>query len=141
MIRDYQSSDIDQIIPIWLEASIKAHDFVKSEFWESKVRDMREVYIPASETYVYDQEGVVIGFISLGGETIAALFVTPSYQGAGIGSKLMAKAKELCAILNLTVYKENRKSVEFYIKCGFQIKQERLDQHTGQPELVMVFPA
>jgi len=28
MIRKFQQSDIDQVISIWLEASIKAHDFV-----------------------------------------------------------------------------------------------------------------
>ncbi len=34
-----------------------AHDFVKSEFWKSKVDDMREIYIPSGETYVYEEEG------------------------------------------------------------------------------------
>jgi putative acetyltransferase len=44
MIREFQQSDIDQIISVWLKASIEAHDFVDSEFWKSKARDMREVY-------------------------------------------------------------------------------------------------
>ena len=52
MIRRFQQTDIDQVISIWLEASIKAHDFIESEFWKSKVKDMREIYIPSGETYV-----------------------------------------------------------------------------------------
>ncbi len=59
MIRKFQQSDIDQVISIWLEASIKAHDFVNSEFWKSKVKDMREIYIPSGETYVYEKEGII----------------------------------------------------------------------------------
>ena len=141
MIRNFQESDIDQVVNIWLEASIKAHDFVKSEFWKSKVKDMREIYIPSGETYVYDEEGMIKGFVSLFEDTLAAIFVSPNYQGTGIGKRLMTKSKEVRESLSLTVYKENRKSVEFYKKCGFKIKREQIDAHTGHPELLMVFPS
>ncbi|MCH8533406.1 MAG: GNAT family N-acetyltransferase, partial [Saccharospirillum sp.] len=33
MIRYYRADDIDQILEIWLSASIKAHDFIESSFW------------------------------------------------------------------------------------------------------------
>ena len=52
MIRNYREADIEQILDIWLSASIKAHSFVGSEFWQSKVSEMRDMYIPASETFV-----------------------------------------------------------------------------------------
>lgn len=58
MIRDYRAADIDQILAIWLSASIKAHDFIESSFWKSKIRKMRDVYIPASETLVYEADGI-----------------------------------------------------------------------------------
>ncbi len=139
MIRKFQQSDIDQVISIWLEASIKAHDFVTSDFWKSKVKDMREIYIPSGETYVYGEERIIQGFISLYNDTIAAIFVSPGYQGKGIGKQLIQKAKDVRAILNLTVYKKNQKSIEFYKKCGFTIEQEQIDQHTRHPELLMKF--
>ncbi len=75
MIRKFQQPDIDQIIDIWLEASIEAHDFISSEFWKSKVKDMREVYIPSGETYVYEENGKIKGFASLFNDTLAAIFV------------------------------------------------------------------
>lgn len=137
MIRKFQHSDIDQVISIWLQASIKAHAFVDSEFWKSKVKDMREKYIPSGETYVYEKEGIIKGFISLYNDTLAAIFVSPDYQGTGIGMQLMRKAKDVRSNLNLTVFKENTKSIEFYKKCGFKIGQEQIDKHTGHPELVM----
>jgi len=139
MIREFQQSDIDQVISIWLEASIKAHDFVNSDFWKSKVKEMREIYIPSGETYVYEEERIIKGFISLYNDTLAAIFVSPDSQGTGIGRQLMEKAKDVHDSLNLTVYKENPKSIEFYKKCGFKIEQEQIDKHTGHPELVMKF--
>ena len=139
MIRKFQQSDLDQVIKIWLEASIIAHDFVDSEFWESKVKDMREIYIPSAENYVYEKEGVIKGFISLYNDILAAIFVSLSSQGTGIGKQLMDKAKDVRVHLNLTVYKENKRSIEFYKKCGFKIEREQIDQHTGHPELVMTF--
>jgi len=138
MIRQVQQSDMDQVIAIWLEASIKAHDFVTREFWESKVEDMREIYIPSGETWVCEKEGSIRGFLSLVENTLAAIFVSPDYQGTGIGKQLMTRAKEVRSNLNLTVYKENRKGVEFYEKCGFQVEREQIDEHTGHPELLMM---
>lgn len=139
MIRKFELSDIDQVIHIWLNASIKAHDFVDSNFWESKVKDMREVYIPSAENYVYVDKETIKGFISLYNDTLAAIFVSPNYQGAGIGKQLMGKAKKVRDHLGLTVYKENHRSIEFYKQCGFRIEQEQIDEHTGHPEIVMSF--
>lgn len=139
MIRKYKESDLDQVIDTWLNASIIAHDFIDSEFWKSNVDAMRNVYIPASETYVYEEGGIIKGFVSLLNDTIAALFVSPNDQGSGIGTQLVAKSKEIRDQLNLNVYKENVKSIEFYKKCGFEIVKEQIDQHTGHPELVMSY--
>lgn len=127
------------MIKIWLEASIKAHDFVNSEFWESKVKDIREIYIPASETFVYEENETIKGFFSLYKNTLTAIFISPPYQGAGIGMALMKKAKEIRSKLELTVYKQNYKSVEFYKKCGFVAEREQIDEQTGHPELLMTF--
>lgn len=138
MIRKLQQSDIDPVVRIWLEASTQAHDFVGSEFWKSKVNDMRQRYLPSAETYVYEEEQIK-GFVCLCGETLAALFVLPKFQGMGIGRRLMEKAKECRKNLSLTVYTENTKGVAFYQKCGFEIEREQVDPQTGHPEWVMKY--
>ncbi len=139
MIRPFKQSDMEQVLSIWLEASIIAHDFMKKEFWESKVSDMRDLYLPASETFIYVEKRLIKGFVSLHNNTLAALFVSPEDQGRGIGKQLIAKTKEVHSSLILSVYKENTNSIEFYKKCGFRIEREQIDEHTGHPELVMVF--
>lgn len=139
MIRDHRAADIDQILAIWLSASIKAHDFIESAFWKSKISEMRDVYIPASETLVYEAEGEVVGFYSLYENNLAAIFVTPSSQGKGVGSVLIDDAKNRRECLRLTVYKGNIPSIKFYEKHGFTLLGEQLDEHTGHPELIMEY--
>lgn len=130
---------MEAIIAIWLEASIKAHDFMSQEYWESKVADMQNIYIPASETYVHDNYGTIEGFISICDDTVAAIFVRPTSQGKGIGSELIEFAKSNYGVLNLCVYKNNTKSVNFYKRHGFREVCEQFDEHTGGSELKMKY--
>ncbi|MDX1714991.1 MAG: N-acetyltransferase [Halomonas venusta] len=139
MIRKYRETDIDQILEIWLSASIKAHAFVGAEFWASKVTEMRDVYIPASETFVFESENQIAGFYSLYGNTLAAVFVSPSLQGQGVGAAMLDDAKSRRECLQLTVYRENTPSINFYKKQGFISLGEQVDEQTGHPELVMEY--
>ncbi len=137
MIREYRSADTEAVLDIWLTASIKAHDFVASEFWESQVGNMRDIYIPASTTYVYQVDDEVRGFYSLYEGVLAAIFVNPNHQGSGIGKQLIQHAKLECPNLSLNVYKENQATVEFYLSQGFSIVSEQVDEHTGRQEYTM----
>jgi putative acetyltransferase len=137
MIRKFIQSDMDSVLHVWLDASIDAHSFIDREFWESNVSAMREIYLPSSEMYVSEDNGSVDGFIALSGESVAALFVSPSSQGKGIGTQLLNKAKEMRSTLDLCVYKENVKSFEFYRKHLFVAEGEHVDNKTGCVQIVM----
>jgi len=137
MIRKYREADIEHILDIWLSASIKAHSFAGSEYWQSKVSEMRDVYIPASETFVYEADDQIAGFYCLYGSTLAAVFVSPSLQGQGIGSALIDDAKSRRSCLQLSVYSQNAPSINFYKQHGFISLGEQIDEQTGQPEFIM----
>lgn len=137
MIRLYNRNDLPSILDIWLQASIQAHDFMPSDFWESQLSDVRDVYIPSSETYVYEMESKAVGFYSLSGDTLAAIFVSPSLQGRGIGKQLLNHAKSKRDRLILSVYKENVSSYQFYLSQEFKVVKEQRDEHTGHPEYLM----
>ncbi len=137
MIRKYNSIDLDSVLEIWLEASAKAHDFVSADFWESQAENMRNIYIPASEVFVYEIESRIVGFYALYENNLAAIFVLPSFQGKGIGKQLLNHAKAQRAVLSLSVYKENQASYQFYLSQGFTVVGEQLDEHTGHPEYTM----
>ncbi len=139
MIRSAQHTDIDAMLSIWLSASIRAHDFVPADFWESQLDDMRTMYLPASQSVILEQDTKVIGFCSLYNESLAALFVAPQHQGKGIGSKLINYAKSQHTQLSLTVYKKNQASTDFYLKHGFIISAEQVDPRTHHEEWMMVW--
>ena len=139
MIRKYNESDLDVILEIWLMASAKAHDFVPAEFWESQVDNMRNIYLPASEVYVYESASKVVGFYALHENNLAAIFVEPDLQGRGIGKQLLNHAKSQRVTLTLSVYQENQASYQFYLSQGFKVVSEQLDDHTGHLEYTMTF--
>ena len=139
MIRKIEPEEINDVLGVWINASTQAHGFIDKEFWKSKIDDMREIYIPNSDTYIFKENKIIKGFFSLHGNTLAAMFVSPEFQGNGIGQKLMVKAKSLRSRLELTVYKENPKSIEFYKKCGFRSIKEKINEHTGHIEILMKY--
>lgn len=141
MIRNFQQQDEDSIIRIWLEASAIAHSFIPRSYWEDKVPDMRNKYLPQSQTLVYEDEHTneTSGFISLIGNYIAALFVSPDRQGQGIGQALMALAKQQHPELELNVYAKNTRALAFYRRQGFTIVREQTDEQTGQQEFAMKY--
>lgn len=128
---------MELVLNIWLRASIRAHDFIEASFWESKLEDMRKIYIPDSENYVFEQNSVKIGFYSLMGSILAAIFVMPEFQGKGIGKKLLSHAIKQKPNLTLSVYKENIASYQFYCSQGFSVVHEQSDIHTGHLEYIM----
>ena len=90
MIRKLKSKDIDRIMQIWLNSSINGHRFIKESYWKANYNLVKDTYIPTSETFVYEEDTKIKGFISLiDGNYIGALFVDVDYQGNGIGKKLM----------------------------------------------------
>ncbi|RHR79859.1 N-acetyltransferase [Odoribacter sp. AF15-53] len=142
MIRPYKPQDEESVLHIWLEASTIGHAFIPRSYWESKIDNMREIYLPQSETYIYTDTttGKISGFISLVGDYLAAIFVAPSCQRRGIGQALMAHAKKLKNELVLNVYTENTQAILFYKQQGFKIVDEQTDEATGHKEFKMVFP-
>lgn len=137
MIRIATERDTDGILEIWLSASVKAHGFMPPSFWESRIDAMRTLYLPSSEVHVLEDDGMIVGFYALHDDTLAAIFVAPAHQGEGMGRLLMAHAEQQREVLSLSVYKDNRRSVDFYLKLGFETVDERVDPHTGHEELVM----
>ncbi len=139
MIRNYTENDTESVLNIWLTASVKAHDFVPADFWQSQLGSMRDIYLPASDVYVFEHQGEVIGFYALYESNLAAIFVSPERQGQGFGKQILDHAKQQRDQLTLSVYKQNHASYKFYLSQGFTVVSEQADEHTSQPEYTMSF--
>lgn len=130
----------EPVMKIWLEASREAHGFIPMEYWESTAPLVEREILPAAETRVWVENGVVQGFLSLvEGDHIGALFVAPEHQGRGIGKRLLEDCKAGRRLLTLAVYRENRGAERFYRREGFVPLEERTDEATGRPELLMAW--
>lgn len=137
MIRDFENKDVEQLLAVWLAGSIQAHDFIAPSFWEERVADMRTLYLPQSQTFVFEVDQQLCGFISLVDNYIAAVFVDPDKQGLGIGQQLMQYAKDRFKTLTLSVYAKNKKAVAFYEKQGFQVVLEKEEPASKEMEFTM----
>lgn len=138
MIRILKEQDIDFVMAIWLESTIKAHPFIDKPYWENNFNTVKDIYLPHSVTYVFEEDSIIKGFISIIDESfIGALFVGTDFQGQGIGSHLLHFAVSNYKNLSLCVYKDNVKSTDFYLYKGFKILETQLNQDSGHEEFLM----
>ena len=138
MIRKLDNKDIDRVMKIWFETTIKAHSFIEKSYWEQMFDVVKNQYIPISETFVFEKNGEIQGFISLiENKHIGALFVSEKFQGQRIGTHLIEYVFKIVNDLTLDVYKENNQAVQFYKRMGFEIKSESLNSDTNQLEYCM----
>ncbi|WP_052092097.1 GNAT family N-acetyltransferase [Paenibacillus sp. FSL H7-0357] len=133
----HKQSDIDTLTDIWYRGSIQAHDFIDQEYWLSQKTEMRDKYIPMSDTYVIYNQSEIVGFVSMVEDYLAALFIDTSYQKNGYGKELINFMKIQKSKITLKVYKENTSATRFYEKNGFTIKETLLDANTNQEEYLM----
>lgn len=138
MIEKFNKNEIDEVMTIWLKTNIDAHDFIPKAYWIKNYNIVKDQYIPIATTFVYKENNVIIAFISIiEAFFIGALFVKKEHQRQGIGLKLINRCKTLYPILKLAVYVDNINSVDFYKRCGFEIKAEQDNESSGFKEYIM----
>jgi putative acetyltransferase len=119
MIRKREKKHNNGIINVWYEASSLAHPFLEADFVEKAKKDLRDIYIPNTETWVYEDNNAVIGFISMLGNEIGGLFVLPNNHFKGIGTQLVNFIRESHSELDVEVFEKNAIGRAFYEKYGF----------------------
>ena len=138
MIRKLENKDINIIMDIWLKSTIKAHNFIDENYWRKNYNNVKNIYIPISDTFVYEYNGRIKGFISIiNNDFIGALFVDVNSQGMGIGSKLIDYAISIYDNLSLSVYKDNENAFAFYKNKNFKILSEEVNKETKFLEYIM----
>ena len=137
MIRLFEFRDLDRIMEIWLEGNLKAHPFIKEEYWRQNYETVRSV-LPNAEVYVFEEDGEVQGFIGMDAEYIAGLFVAEGRRGQGIGHQLILEVKRKQR-LSLHVYEKNAGAVAFYRAEGFRVENSMTEKESGEQEYLMVF--
>jgi len=139
MIRKYGEKDCDALIEVWLAASRVATPFLSDEFLAQERDNIRKNFLKKAETWVFETEDAVAGFIALIGNEVGAIFVHPKLQGRGIGRALMDHAAGLRDSLYLDVFKENAVGRLFYDRYGFRLEREHVHGQTGHSQMRLVY--
>lgn len=131
-IRRAMASDASRICEIVVtNYRINFYPFFKDEryyFGELNVADMAAEYADGSkalaDTFVYD-DGVVKGMIRISGSEAEKLFVEPTFQGQGIGARLLNFAVAEKNVRQLWVLEYNTRGIAFYRREGFLLTDEK----------------
>ncbi len=139
LIRRYETEDLEELLDIWMKASLAAHSFIPVDILKSTQQLIRDKYLGISESWVVVEDGAIVAFMSLVDHYIGGLFVLPGKQGQGYGRALIDKAKKEKHSLTLGVYEKNKKAFEFYQNCGFVCQDRELQEETNETVLKMSF--
>ena len=120
MLRTMKIDDLDLVVQIWLECNRQAHSFIEADYWEKNKEKVRKM-LP----------------LGMNETKIEGLFVNCNFQSRGIGHSLIEWAKTRNEVLMLNVYQKNQRALEFYLKEGFVIHEQLIDEETGEIELLM----
>ncbi|MEG0308508.1 MAG: N-acetyltransferase [Clostridium sp.] len=139
MIKKFDLSKLDEVMDIWLETNIDAHNFIREEYWTGNF-DMVKRMLPLADIYIYEESNIIKGFIGIVEQNyIAGLFVRKEYQREGIGEKLIKYCKCQYPCLILEVFIKNKKAVNFYHKNDFIVQEQRINEDTKELEYIMSF--
>ena len=93
MIRNFTKDDVEEVMKIWLDTNILTHIYIDDNYYKGNFNAVKELMYNA-DIFVYQENGIINGFIRLIDDYIAGIFVLNEYQSKSIGKKLLNHAKE-----------------------------------------------
>jgi putative acetyltransferase len=128
-------TDYPILLTIW-EASVRAtHHFLRQgdiEFFKKIIQE-EKVFDLVELTVVQDQNGEILGFMGVAGESLEMIFLAPKARGRGIGKLLMQHALKDWKITKVDVNEQNEAALRFYECFGFEIVGRSALDGTGKP--------
>ena len=135
IIRQYKETDLEAVLSSWKNTQKIAHPFLPKDFQAQEEINIQELYIPNAETWVAEENNIVVGFIALIGNEIGGLFLQPTHHGKKLGKMMVDKAQDLHGDLVVDVFKKNLIGNNFYSKYGFKLVEEKVHEQTGEKVL------
>lgn len=133
-IQDRPPKLIRQLLVVW-ESSVRAtHDFLSEE----EVMRIKG-YVPqalqgvAHLTVAEDAAGVPVAFMSIEGQWLEMLFLTPAARGRGLGKQLLRYGIEQHGVRKVTVNEQNPQAIGSYEHLGFSVYRRTDCDEEGGP--------
>jgi ribosomal protein S18 acetylase RimI-like enzyme len=136
-LRPVEPADTRVIGDIFL-AALAGMTYLPELYTEEETRTfIRDVLLPRNEVWVAEDGGRVIGFLGLYGDIVSHLWVHPDQQNRGVGTALLALAKERRPSgLRLQVFQQNVGARRLYERHGFTLVRlaDGSGNQEGEPE-------
>jgi GNAT superfamily N-acetyltransferase len=85
--------------------------------------------------FVAEEDGEIVGILTVGDEELYAIYVHPDRWGTGVGQALLAHAHaalaETCDVASLTCMVANPRARRFYERNGWQLAETLVEPHFG----------
>lgn len=127
---------IEEMMEIWLQSNVAEQSFIPKKYWSKNYKEVLRVMSIAT-VYIYEEDGVIMGFAGSMEEQMVAITVVDTQRGRGIGSLLLDKLKDEMGILEASVYTKNKGAMSFFQKNEFQAKDIQLEESTGE-EIILL---
>lgn len=140
VIRAYTHADHEAVMEIWLMSNLQVHSFISAKYFKNNFSEVSRV-IELASVYVWEEEGHILGFIGAMETMVMGLFVKEEARGRGIGKTLLEQLKKEQEELSLSAYVKNPRAVHFYMREKFRVQSERVDEATGEKEILLLWNA
>jgi GNAT superfamily N-acetyltransferase len=124
-LRPAEPKDADAIADVYLASRKASMPYLPELHSDEETRAwIRDVILTRNEVWVAAAGDRVDGFLALNGEVLEHIYVAPRLQGSGLGSALLAKAKQLRPNgFRLWVFQRNMQARGFYEARGMRVVQ------------------
>jgi GNAT superfamily N-acetyltransferase len=121
-LRPANPEDADAIADVFLAARKASMPFLPDLHTDDETRAwIRDVVLARDEVWVAAAGSRVDGFLALNGDVLDHVYVAPRLHGGGVGSALLAKAKQLRPHgFRLWVFQRNMQARGFYEARGMR---------------------
>ncbi|MCA1040031.1 GNAT family N-acetyltransferase [Bacillus infantis] len=118
----YQPHYASETVKMWRDSKEKAIGQKEIHSFEDHVYFLNNILAEQFRIELALVEGKVAGIIAYNDIEISQLYIHTDYQGIGIGTALLSRAKEQSSgRLNLYTFEINKNAQRFYEKHGFTI--------------------
>lgn len=137
MIRKITNDDLTSVMTIWVKGNFKGNSFIEKDYWLEIYNETKEKFMDVYDTYVFVEENVIKGFVSIKDKKIKAIYVNPSFIRNGIGKKLINFCKNKYDTLILEVYEKNINAILFFSNLGFKNKKIDIEKVHNEKIFIM----
>ncbi len=124
-IRLAQPDDLEATVGVWERSRWGVQPWLEERMnytHEDNLRHFRDVVMREYQVWLAVADSEVVGLIAFSEGDVDQLYVEPRWQGRGVGSALLERAKELSPRgITLHTHQRNERARAFYEGRGFRI--------------------